>query len=494
MISKGNRARRFGMVAAFFAVFLAGVVMERAVTDSRSARDVDTGFFPQAYAVETTGEDIPDVIERVVPAVVNISSKKVIKTEGEVPPLMSDPFLRRFFGDEWHRFFNIPRERVERNLGSGVIVTEDGYILTNNHLVEKAEEVEVVLLDKREFDAKIVGTDPRTDVAVLKIEASGLPTVPIGRSSNLRLGQVVLAIGYPFGIGQTVTKGIISALGRSNLNLVDFENFIQTDAAINPGNSGGAMIDTRGELIGVNTAILSSTGRNMGIGFAIPIDLANSVMESIINHGRVIRGYLGVWLQDIDPQMAEEFGLKEAKGVIISEVKGDGPADKGGVEAGDVVLTYMGKDVDDMAQFRNMVSTTEPGSTVDIEVFREGKKKHLSIAVGEYPDEEDEGTPEALQEVDSPLLLGVGLETLSDYYRRRLSIPSQVEGVIVTEIDQNSPAAESGIAEGDVIMEVNRERVRDIDDFKEIVSRSDKDRYLLFIYRGGRTFYRILKD
>jgi serine protease Do len=494
MNGMGKRTRRFGMAAAFVAVFLAGVLMERSVTDHGSARDVDAGFFPQAYAFETAEEDIPDVIEKVVPAVVNISSKKVIKTEGGIPPFMSDPFLRRFFGDDWHRFFNIPRERVERNLGSGVIVTEDGYILTNNHLVEQAEEVEVVLLDEREFDAKIVGTDPRTDVAVLKIDASGLPTVPIGRSSDLRLGQTVLAVGYPFGIGQTVTKGIISALGRSNLNLVDFENFIQTDAAINPGNSGGAMINTGGELIGVNTAILSSTGRNMGIGFAIPIDLANSVMESIINHGRVIRGYLGVWLQDIDPQMAEEFGLAEARGVIISEVKDGGPADKGGVKAGDVVLTYRDRDVDDMTQFRNMVSTTEPGSTVDIEVFREGKKKRLSLEVGEYPDEEGGGSEKSLEEVASPLLLGVGLETLSDYYRRQLNIPSRVAGVIVTEIDQNSPAAESGIAEGDVIMEVNRERVRDLEDFKEIVSRSEKDRYLLFIYRRGRTFYRILKD
>lgn len=494
MNDMGDRTRRFGMVAAFIAVFIAGIAMERVVTNHRSTGDVDTGLFPQAYAFETAEEDIPDIIEKVVPAVVNISSKKVVTTEGGVPPFMSDPFLRRFFGDDWQRFFNIPRERVERNLGSGVIVTEDGFILTNNHLVEQAEEIEVVLLDEREFDAKIVGTDPRTDVAVLKIDASGLPTVPIGRSSDLRLGQVILAIGYPFGIGQTVTKGIISALGRSNLNLVDYENFIQTDAAINPGNSGGAMINTRGELIGVNTAILSSSGRNMGIGFAIPIDLANSVMESIIHHGRVIRGYLGVWLQDIDPQMAEEFGLEEARGVIISEVKDGGPADKGGVKAGDVVLTYQGKQVDDMTQFRNMVSTTEPGSKIDIGVFRERKEKRLSIDVGEYPDEEGESTEKKSEEVASPLLLGVGLETLSNYYRRQLNIPSRIEGVIVTEIDENSPAAESGIAEGDVIIEVNRKPVRDLEDFKKIVSQSEKDRYLMFIYRRGRTFYRILKD
>ncbi len=490
----GKSMRWFGLVTAFIAVFAAGIVVERVVMEGASESGVNASFFPQASAVEAVPEDIPGIVEKVVPAVVNISSKKVVKTEGGTHPFFSDPFFRRFFGDDMSRFFNIPRERIERNLGSGVIVTDNGYILTNNHLVEQAEEVSVVLLDKREFDAKVIGTDPRTDVAVLKIEAEQLPVVPIGDSGELRLGQTVLAIGYPFGIGQTVTKGIISALGRSNLNLVDYENFIQTDAAINPGNSGGALINTRGELIGVNTAILSSTGRNLGIGFAIPIDLASSVMESIIRHGRVVRGYLGVWLQDIDPQMAEEFGLGEARGVIISEVKDDGPAGKGGIESGDVVLVYNGTTVENMTQFRNLVSTTEPGTEADMEIFREGKKKRLSVEVGEFPGDTAEGEAGFEDETASPLLVGLGLETLSDYHRRQLNIPSRVRGVIITEVDPNTPAGESGITEGDVILEMNREPVEDIQDLNEIVSRSGRDRYLLFIYRGGRTFYRILKD
>ncbi|HUV35771.1 MAG TPA: DegQ family serine endoprotease [Patescibacteria group bacterium] len=490
----GKTVRWFGLVAAFAAVFASGLVVERAVTNNGRTAGDGVSLFPQAYALEAVTEDIPGIVEKVVPAVVNISSKKVVKSEERTHPFFSDPFFRRFFGDDMSRFFNIPRERIERNLGSGVIITEDGYILTNNHLVEQADEVAVVLPDMREFDAKIIGTDPRTDVAVLKIEAEQLPVVPIGDAAKLRLGQTVLAIGYPFGIGQTVTRGIISALGRTNLNLVDYENFIQTDAAINPGNSGGALINTNGELIGINTAILSSTGRNMGIGFAIPIDLASSVMESIIHHGRVIRGYLGVWLQNIDPQMAEEFGLEEPRGVIVSEVKQDGPAAKGGIEAGDVVLTYNGTTVNDMNQFRNLVSVTAPGTEVKMEIFRDGKKRQLSTEISEFPGDGGEEEAVRAEEAASPLLLGLGLETLSDYHRSQLDIPSRVHGVIITEVDPSTPAGESGLARGDVILEMNREPIENLDDLNDVISRSGKDRYLLFIYRGGRTFYRILKD
>jgi serine protease Do len=274
---------------------------------------------------------------------------------------------------------------------------------------------------------------------------------------------------------------------------VDYENFIQTDAAINPGNSGGALINTQGELIGVNTAILSSTGRNMGIGFAIPIDLASSVMESIIRHGRVIRGYLGVWLQDVDPTMAEEFELEDTQGVIISEVKDASPADAGGMRAGDVVLVYDGRSVDNMTQFRNMVSTTEPGAEIDMEIVRGGKKKRITVEIGEYPDEEGAVRFEE-EDVASPLLLGLGLETLADRHRRQLEIPNRVSGVIITEVDPRYQVAESGLAEGDVILEVNREPVEDLEDFNRIVENADRDRYLLFIYRRGRTFYQILKD
>ena len=302
-----NKSRRLKKwmagVAVITVVFLSGTVAEQGIEHAkRLQKGCDFTLITPAYAQSSLLEEIPDVVERAVPAVVNISSKKVIKPSGRDNVPFNDPWFRRFFPDDFFRQYN--QERVQRNLGSGVIVSEDGYILTNNHLVEKADEVEVTLLDNREFDARIVGTDPATDIAVLKIEVDGLQPVPWGTSGNLRLGETVLAIGYPYGVGQTVTMGIVSAVGRSGLRLVDYEYFIQTDAAINPGNSGGALINARGELIGINTAILSRTGGSMGIGFAIPIDLASTVMTSIIEHGRVIRGYLGVYLDDVDAQMA----------------------------------------------------------------------------------------------------------------------------------------------------------------------------------------------
>lgn len=450
--------------------------------------------FAAAQDQECLLNGLPEVVEKVVPAVVNISSKKIVQTaEGSVSPFFSDPLFRRFFGDEFFRRYNVPRERIQRNLGSGVIVSEDGFIITNNHLVEKAEEVQATLLDGREYDAKIVGTDPRSDVALLKIDEAGLSTIPFGNSTDLRLGQPVLAIGYPFGIGQTVTMGIVSALGRANLRLVDYENFIQTDAAINPGNSGGALINVRGELVGINTAILSRTGGYQGIGFAIPVNLAASVMESIIEHGRVIRGWLGVGIQDMTPQMAEAFELEEPAGVLISDVTKDSPADKGGFEQGDVVVTYGGSKVDNMNEFRLMVSETRPGERIEIEVLRNGGSRKLKVEIGEYPAEETEGE-EAAKEGVSPLFYGVALENLTDYYRRQLDLPRDLHGVIVTEIEQGSPGAESGLREADVIVEVNKRRVRSLDDFREILKSSRKDRVLLLVYRDGTHFYLLIRS
>jgi len=465
----------------FVLAVVAGMFLFGVIAGNRLPRG-GLGFASVAHA-QSVEEDLPDVIERVVPAVVNISSKRVVQAQ-EGHPYMSDPFFRRFFEDYFRRF-DMPAEQVQTNLGSGVIVSSEGYILTNNHLVGNADEVLVTLPDKRKFDAEIVGTDERSDVAVLKIEAENLPTVPIGDSDILRLGESVIAIGYPFQVGQTVTKGIVSALNRGNLRLTDYENFIQTDAAINPGNSGGPLINTRGELIGINTAILSRTGGSQGIGFAIPISMANNVMKKILRDGRVIRGWLGVLPQDIDPQMAELFDTDVTEGVVITEVVDNSPAEKAGIERDDIVVTFDGKPVRDGMAFRNMVAATDPGRKIDIEIVRDGRTKRMTVEIGEQESGEvaaDREEPVAV----SPLFTGVSIEVVEDLHRRRFELPRDMEGLIVTEVGPASNAAEGGLAVGDVILEINRMKVKSIEDFQSILERSRKDKVLLLVYRPGR--------
>jgi serine protease Do len=468
---------------------LSGMVLENALDRLRG--DHGDCFVSRAEAQELVEEELPDVIERIVPAVVNISSKKVVEVRGS-HPLMDDPFFRRFFEDYFDRY-DLPRERVERNLGSGVIVSRDGYILTNNHLVGEADRVLVTLPDEREFDAEIIGSDPETDVAVLKIESEDLPSVPIGDSDRLRLGQTVVAIGYPFGVGQTVTRGIVSAKSRAGLRLTSYEDFIQTDAAINPGNSGGALINARGELVGINTAILSRSGGSHGIGFAISINMAKDVMEKIIDRGRVVRGWLGVNPEDLDPQMAEFFDIESTDGVVIALVVENSPADKGGLEQNDIITEFDGEPVKDVVAFRRMVADVEPGSTVEIRVLRDGDRRTLEVEIGER---KDLSRRESIQEEEgaSPLFVGVSLEVLDDYYRRELNIPRDLEGLVVTDVDQTSPAAEAGLSQGDVIVEINRRKVASIQDFNEIMERSRRDKVLLLVYRGGSQSYIIIKS
>jgi len=475
-------------------IFITGVIAGSFfLSVPRKSESVGGVLIPPALAQVPGSSGWADIVEKAVPAVVNISSKKVVKTNVGVSPFFSDPLFRQFFGDEFFRRFNVPRERVERSLGSGVIVTSDGYILTNNHLVGKAEEVQVFLPDGREFDAKIVGTDPKSDVAVIKIDAKDLPTLPLGDSSKLRLGDVVLAIGYPFGIGQTVTMGIVSALGRSNLKIVDYEDFIQTDAAINPGNSGGALINTKGELVGINTAILSRSGGYQGIGFAIPINMAQTIMESIIKYGRVIRGWLGVVIQNMTPQMADVFGLKNAEGVIISDVQKDSPAEKGGIERGDVVISYNGKKVKNITKFREMVAGTKPGTKVEIVVLRDGKEKKLRVKIGEAPSKKEVASVTEGESGFPEVLKGLEFDDITSYYRKNFDIPDDVDGVVITGVSPGSRGAEAGLREGDVIIEVNRIRVRDMDDFTSALRRLKGNKVLLLVFRNGTHFYVLIR-
>src|SRR6201993_2370200 len=323
------------------------------------------------------------VLKSVLPAVVNISSSKVVRARAESPEGMM-PFFRQFFGGEGDGDENFalpqPRDHREKNLGSGVIVSPEGYILTNNHVVDGATEVRVILSEKREFQARVVGTDPKTDIAVLKIEASGLSPITIGDSSRAEVGDTVLAIGDPFGVGETVTKGIVSATGRGNLGIEDYEDFIQTDAPINPGNSGGALINDRGELVGINTAILShGSGGNEGIGFAIPVNLARNVMNQILDHGKVTRGYLGIVVQPITPAMAKALGQSEPKGVLVGDVSPKGPAQSSGVERGDIILDLNGKPINDANELRNTVAMMQPGETATLKISRNGSARDIKV-------------------------------------------------------------------------------------------------------------------
>jgi serine protease DegQ len=319
-----------------------------------------------------------DAAKKAMPAVVNIFTAMEVKTQRH--PLMDDPVFRHFFGDQFE-----PQPQRSSSLGSGVIVSDNGYILTNSHVVEAADEIEVALADNRRAKARVVGSDPETDLAVLKIDIDKLPAITFGRSDQANVGDVVLAIGNPFGVGQTVTLGIVSALGRSHLGINTFENFIQTDAAINPGNSGGALVDIGGNLIGINTAIYSRTGGSMGIGFAIPASVARQVMEQIVQNGSVTRGWIGVGVQDVTAELAESFKLAQAGGALISEVLRGGPADKAGVKAGDVLIAVNGKPVADSSGMLNLIAGLQPGQQAALKVVRNQAQTELSVTVGRRP-------------------------------------------------------------------------------------------------------------
>jgi Do/DeqQ family serine protease len=445
---------------------------------------------PPAQQSATLG--FSDVAESAVKGVVNISSTKVVTAPAGNSPMMQDPFFRRFFGPQFRD--RAPEQRRERSRGSGVIISTDGYVLTNNHVVEGADEVAAVLLDGREVTAVIVGTDPKSDVAVLKIEADGLEPVVLGKSADLRLGEVVLAIGNPFGLGHTVTQGIVSALGRARVGIADYEDFIQTDAAINPGNSGGALVNTRGELVGINTAIASSSGGYQGIGFAIPIDMARSIMDSLRQYGRVERGYLGVMIQDVAANMAEQFGLDRPTGALIADVLKGGPADDGGLRRGDVVLSVDGFEVADASHFRNTISQNRPEAVVALVLLRDKEKVRVSMTVGKNP--EDEGalaaTPEKGAEENQPKTIAAAGLTVTDATPRALrhfGASADLVGVIIIEVDRSSTAAEAGLKPGDVILEVNRTAVTTAGQFHQVIEATQSDSALLLVNREGVTTF-----
>jgi len=401
--------------------------------------------------------------------------------------LPEDPLFRQFFGQMFPWQFQTPPEQREHGLGSGVIVSSDGYILTNNHVVEGATDVEVSLSNDKEQKAEVIGTDPSSDLALLKIDSTDLPILKLGDSSKLEIGDLVFAIGNPFGVGQTVTMGIVSATGRGGLGIEDYEDFIQTDAAINPGNSGGALIDINGDLVGINTAIVGRSGGNDGIGFAIPADMAKYVADQIRSNGQVVRGYLGAYIQDVTPEIAQAMNIKTSNGALISDVADDGPAASSGLKRGDVVTAVNGEQVIDSRRFRLKIAEMAPGSTVRLTVERDGQEMQLPVKLGKLQDTDLASGNQQPGEKSS--LRGLQLQDLTPSIRQSLGLDPQIRGVVIAGLAPGSQAEEAGLRRGDVIQEVNRKAIASVDDFSEATRGYSTQSWLLLVNRGGNTLF-----
>ncbi len=457
------------------------------VTVEHNAAPVPLGSLTNGFA---------SVLKPVLPAVVNIHSSKVVKERQETMPFFNDPFFQQFFGNQGGGQMQQPQAEREESLGSGVIVTSDGTILTNNHVVEGATDIKVDLADKREFTAKVIGTDSNTDIAVLKINASDLPTMKFGNATDLHVGDIVLAVGDPYGIGETATMGIVSATGRSGLGIEGYEDFIQTDAAINPGNSGGALVNLNGDLVGINTAILSNGGDEMGgqggnegIGFAIPINMAHNVMDQLIAHGKVIRGYLGLYPETVSESLATQFGLTQPGGAIAAQVEPDTPAAKAGIKQGDVILQVNGKPVTSANDLRLEISQMAPGTTVNLQVSRDGKIMTIPVTLGTFPEETaSNATPGQGAQTSTAGLKGVKVQNLTSDLAQQLGLPSSVHGVVITSVDPDSPAAatEPPLDRGCVIEEVNHKPVTTIQTYEQAIAGAGNQPVLLLVYFPGQ--------
>ena len=462
-------------------------------------------LFPAFALADGKGLDGPDIdmLERqnqayeridkaVAPAIVAIESTQVIKNPQS--PFFSDPFFRQFFGN---MFPQVPREQREHALGSGVIVSPDGYIVTNNHVIAKATEIEVTLTDKRSFKGKVVGADPSTDIAVVKIDGSNLPTVPFGDSDQLKVGDIVMAFGNPFEQYFTVTRGSVSALGRAPQGIEELANFIQTDAAINPGNSGGALVNIHGQVVGINTAILSGNsgpggeGGSVGIGFAIPSNMAKHVMEDLIHSGKVSRGYLGVQITDLTEDLAKQFKVPDTTGALAEDITAGGPADKAGLKNGDVVRKVNGQVVEGANQLTNVITNLAPGKVAKLDILRDGQPMTINVTLGERPTNIASARPGGGGGVQQGTLRGIEVQNLTPSLREQLGLPPSVTGVVITQVDPNSPAGQYGLQEGDVIESINRQAVHNVGDFNRLASQA-KGQTLLRVNRQGSGVYVVI--
>jgi len=436
-----------------------------------------------------TGKAFVEVAQQVMPTVVSVSSTKVVRGRG--------PFSEFFHEDWFGRQFRRPqREQRQEGLGSGVIISADGYILTNNHVVKEAEDISV-LMDRKEYKAKIIGFDPKTDLAVIKIDEKNLPVMQLGNSDQLEVGEWVLAIGNPFSLQlqHSVTAGIVSGKGRNQVGIgdIDYEDFIQTDAAINPGNSGGALVNLRGELVGINTAIVANSwsGGNLGIGFAIPINLARQIMEQLIANGKVVRGWMGVYIQTPNESMAKELELPSTEGALVSDVSVNSPAAKAGIKDGDFIVELDGKKISDSNQLMHLIATYKPGTRLGVRLFREGREKMLSVTLGERPDEE--AAPRLTSSGGQGNRLGIEASNLTEALAEEFDL-AVTSGVVITAVEEGSVAEEDDVQAGDLILAVNREPVRSVREFNRVLENSKPgDTVLLRLLRGENKFFVALK-
>ena len=429
------------------------------------------------------------VAQAVKPAVVNIATtqkpRPAERRRGQVPPSLPGPF-REFFGDEFlERFFGEQAQRERHSLGSGVIVDKRGYILTNNHVIERADEIEVRLSDKRKLKATVVGKDPKTDLAVIKVDAAeNLPVVKLGDSGKIRIAEWVMAIGNPFGLDQTVTVGVVSAIGRSDVGITMYEDFIQTDASINPGNSGGPLVNMSGEVIGINTAIVA-TGQ--GIGFAIPINMAREITDRLIAQGRVVRGWLGIGIQELTEELAAQFGVKPDDGVLVGNVMKDSPAEKAGLKTGDIIQEFNAVKITNVRQLQREVAQGAVNAQAKVKVLREKQPLTLTVVLGEQPTETAAAPSEGQTPTETAERFGFTVQDLTPELREQLKVPAGT-GVVVSGVDDDGPAAKAGLRAGDVIAEVNRERVRNATDVARLLGQLRKgSNLLLLVQRDGNS-------
>ena len=463
------------------------------ISVSGCGREEKVNLPPPAAPPPTTSAALrtsyAEVVNRVSASVVTIRTESRARAPQQFP-FMDDPFFRRFFGEP---LTPAPERRV-RGLGSGVIVTPDGYILTNHHVIDGAQQIEVDLQGSRTVAAKLVGSDPPSDLAVLKIDEGGLSPLALADSDQVQVGDIILAIGNPLGIGQTVTLGIISAKGRrTGLSNGSFEDFLQTDAPINRGNSGGALVDSNGDLVGINSQILSPSGGSIGIGFAIPSNMARNVLDQLVKHGKVTRGHLGVVVQPVTEDIAASLNLNDAKGVIVSQVQPESAAERAGLKRGDVILALNGNVVSDPNSFRNEIAGTPPGRTVTLRIWRDGSEQELRPTLAEFAPEEraarptEEGPPEPRARDGGRL--GLAVQPLTPALARELGIGADTQGLLIMEVDPSGPAADAGIQRGDVIEQVNQQPVRSVADLRSAMERSGKDPLLLLVNHRGTSFF-----
>ena len=464
-----------------------GVKGDTKPAPSKASVTVDNAPIAKETKVATS---FAPIVKKVAPAVVSIHTSKTARLRGMEG---MNPF---------EQFFGVPRGQrrapvpfKERSLGSGVVVTPDGYILTNDHVVDGADEIKVTFeKDKTEHLAKVVGRDPKTDIAVLKIDAKNLPVATLGDSETIEVGDRVMAVGNPFGIGQTVTVGIVSAVGRGGIGIEDYEDFIQTDASINPGNSGGALVDMEGRLVGINTAILSRSGGNQGLGFAVPVTLARHVMDELVKSGKITRGYLGVLIQDVTPELAKTFNLKDTTGALISEITENSAAGEAGLKPGDVVTEFNGKKIRDGRSLRNSAGLLSPGTKTDVKVLRDGKERTFKVALRELPGEKSVAAGNPDGEATEEALAGVGVGDLTPELRQQLKLPAHIKGAIITDINPGSAAYDAGLREGDVIQEINRKPITSAEDAVTATTNVKERRTLVRAWGNGGSRFIVVDE